>query len=42
MGCLIAKDRDAQGCFALKITYGKHLVELKGATELLDARAFNL
>ena len=24
-----AKDRDAHGCFALKITHGKHLVELK-------------
>ena len=26
---LIAKDRDAHGCFALKTTHGKHLVELK-------------
>ena len=26
---LIAKDRDAHGYFALKITHGKHLVELK-------------
>lgn len=26
---LVAKDRDAHGCFALKITHGKHLVELK-------------
>ena len=26
---LVAKDRDAHGCFALKTTNGKHLVELK-------------
>ena len=26
---LIAKDRDAHGCLALKITLGTHLVELK-------------
>ena len=26
---LVAKDRDAHGCFALKMTHGKHLVELK-------------
>ena len=26
---LVAKDRDAYGCFALKTTHGKHLVELK-------------
>ena len=26
---LIAKDREAQGCFALKTSHGKHLVELK-------------
>ena len=26
---LVAKDRDAHGCFALKTTQGKHLVELK-------------
>ena len=26
---LIAKDRDAHGCFALKTTHGRHLVELK-------------
>ena len=26
---LVAKDRDALGCFALKTTHGKHLVELK-------------
>ena len=26
---LVAKDRDAHGCFALKTTHGKHLVELK-------------
>lgn len=26
---LIAKDRDAHGCFAFKTTQGKHLVELK-------------
>lgn len=26
---LIAKDRDAHGCFALKTTHEKHLVELK-------------
>lgn len=26
---LIAKERDEQGCFALKINHGKHLVELK-------------
>ena len=26
---LVAKDRNAHGCFALKTTHGKHLVELK-------------
>lgn len=26
---LVAKTRDKQGCFALKTTHGKHLVELK-------------
>ena len=26
---LVAKDRDAHGCFALKTTHGKHLVELE-------------
>ena len=26
---LIAKDRDAHGCFALKTAHGRHLVELK-------------
>ena len=26
---LVAKDRDVHGCFALKTTHGKHLVELK-------------
>lgn len=26
---LVAKDRDAHGCFALKTKHGKHLVELK-------------
>ena len=26
---LVAKDRDAHGCFALKTTHGRHLVELK-------------
>ena len=26
---LIAKDRNAHGCYALKTTQGKHLVELK-------------
>ena len=26
---LVAKDCDAHGCFALKTTHGKHLVELK-------------
>lgn len=26
---LIAKDRDAHGCYALKTTHGKHLAELK-------------
>lgn len=26
---LVAKDRDAHGCLALKTTHGKHLVELK-------------
>ena len=26
---LVAKDRDAHGCFVLKTTHGKHLVELK-------------
>ena len=26
---LVAKDRDAHDCFALKTTHGKHLVELK-------------
>ena len=26
---LVAKDRDAHGCFALKTTHGKHLAELK-------------
>lgn len=30
---LVAKDRDAHGCFALKTTHGKHLVELKKGTE---------
>ena len=29
MCCLVAKDRDAHCWFALKITHGKHLVELK-------------
>lgn len=32
---LVAKDRYAHGCFALKTTHGKHLVELKH--ELNDA-----
>ena len=32
---LIAKDRDARGCYALKTTHGKHLAELK--SELDDA-----
>ena len=26
---LVAKDRNAHGCFSLKTTHGKHLVELK-------------
>lgn len=26
---LIAKDRNAHGCFALKTNHGKHLAELK-------------
>lgn len=26
---LVAKDRDAHGCFALKTTHGKYLIELK-------------
>ena len=26
---LVAKDRDAHGCFALKTSHGKHLAELK-------------
>mgnify|MGYP004510852675 FL=1 len=26
---LVAKNRDAHGCIALKTTHGKHLVELK-------------
>lgn len=26
---LIAKDRDALGCYALKMRHGKHLAELK-------------
>lgn len=26
---LVAKDRYAHGCFALKTTHGKHLAELK-------------
>ena len=26
---IVAKDRDAHGCFAFKTTHGKHLVELK-------------
>lgn len=30
---LVAKDRDAHGCFALKTKHGKHLVELKKGTE---------
>ena len=29
MSYLVAKDRDAHGCYALKTTHGKHLVELK-------------
>lgn len=29
MCCLIAKDRNAHGCFALKTNQGTHLVELK-------------
>ena len=32
---LVAKDRNAHGCFALKTAHGKHLVELK--RELNDA-----
>lgn len=32
---LVAKDRYAHGCFALKTTHGKHLAELK--SELDDA-----
>ena len=28
---LIAKDRDAHGCFALKTSHGKNLAELKKA-----------
>lgn len=35
---LIAKDRDAHGCYALKTTHGKHLAELK--SELDDAVGF--
>ena len=30
---LVAKDRNAHGCFALKTTHGKHLVELKRVGE---------
>lgn len=26
---LVAKDRNAHGCYALKTTHGKHLAELK-------------
>lgn len=26
---LIAKDRDAHGCYALKTKHGQHLVEMK-------------
>lgn len=29
MDYLIARDREGHGCIALKIKYGKHLVELK-------------
>ena len=29
MEYLIARDREGHGCIALKIKYGKHLVELK-------------
>lgn len=35
---LIAKERDAHGCFALKTTHGKHLAELK--SELDQAVGF--
>lgn len=35
---LIAKDRDARGCYALKTTHGKHLAELK--SELDQAVGF--
>ena len=37
---LVAKDRDAHGCFALKMTHGKHLVELK--RELNKAVSFKV
>ena len=30
---LVAKDRNEHGCYALKTTHGKHLVELKKGTE---------
>ena len=30
---LVAKDRDAHGCFALKTTHGKHLSLLKRTIE---------
>ena len=29
---LVAKDRDAHGCFALKTTHGKHLVMISRPT----------
>ena len=30
---LVAKDRNAHGCFALKTTHGKHLVGIKKRIE---------
>ena len=40
---LVAKDRDAHGCFALKTTHGKHLVELKRfLNELVAAKGIQL
>ena len=37
---LVAKDRNTYGCFALKTTHGKHLVELK--RDLNKAVGYNL
>ena len=39
---LVAKDRDAHGCFALKTTHGRHLVESAGQLRMASTHLTTL